>query len=343
MSDQLTREDLPAAYLDCTSELTPVRSTIDDRRGWYGKDLNESHWLFRLDQQATAEIQRAAETIALHPVDQLLRTPQDLELPHCHNLFRQLKNGLTDGIGFCVADRLPVDDYPIETLVEIYWILSQIIGRPVAQKRNGQMIYDVRDTALTYSYGVRGSWTNVELNFHTDNAFGQSPPDFVSLFCKQPAKSGGVSRFCSLYSIHTALEKNHPAALRRLYQPMLFDRQKEHLEGEPAVTLAPFFSWKKNRLRARANPSLVRKGYEVAGVAIEKELEQALAAVDDVSSVPELWYEAPLERGQIQYLNNAEIGHYRSEFIDYDEENRKRHLYRLWHRTDGSVSYDGGV
>ena len=34
-------------------------------------------------------------------------------------------------------------------------------------------------------------------------------------------------------------------------------------------------------------------------------------------------------------------GHYRSAFEDYDEPERKRHLYRLWHREHGSSSYDG--
>ena len=48
-----------------------------------------------------------------------------------------------------------------------------------------------------------------------------------------------------------------------------------------------------------------------------------------------------MQRGQIQYLNNHEVGHYRSAFEDFDEPERKRHLYRLWHRETGSTSYDG--
>ncbi len=37
----------------------------------------------------------------------------------------------------------------------------------------------------------------------------------------------------------------------------------------------------------------------------------------------------------------GEAGHYRSAFEDFDEPERKRHLYRLWHRETGSTSYDG--
>ena len=73
----------------------------------------------------------------------------------------------------------------------------------------------------------------------------------------------------------------------------------------------------------------------------EQSLADALDAIDEVCSAGDLWYEAPLARGQIQYLNNHEIGHYRSAFVDYDDPGRKRHLYRLWHRQAGGSSYDG--
>ena len=33
--------------------------------------------------------------------------------------------------------------------------------------------------------------------------------------------------------------------------------------------------------------------------------------------------EAPLSRGEIQYLNNHELGHYRSDFFDHDDETKK--------------------
>ena len=48
-----------------------------------------------------------------------------------------------------------------------------------------------------------GPATNVELGFHTDNAFGISVPDYVGLMCKYPAKEGGLSRF--LQSPHSSL------------------------------------------------------------------------------------------------------------------------------------------
>ena len=134
---------------------------------------------------------------------------------------------------------------------------------------------------------------------------------------------------------------DYPDELARLYQPVFYDRQKEHRDGAETVCLAPYFSWRNQRLFARANASLIRKGYEVANFDMDSELAAALGAIDEVCAAPDLWFEAPLQRGQIQYLNNHEVGHYRSAFEDFDEPGRKRHLYRLWHREAGTTCYDG--
>ena len=70
-------------------------------------------------------------------------------------------------------------------------------------------------------------------------------------------------------------------------------------------------------------------------------LENALKAIDEVTSSSDLWIEAPWSRGEIQYLINHELGHYRSDFVDHDDETKKRHLFRLWHRAEGNQTYDG--
>lgn len=308
---------------------------------WLAGEITPGDWLVEMPALMRREIDRLAEFISGNPLQLMQRRVDDFDLPACRKTMRKMKTMLDYGSGFAVLDRLPLDDYPIESMVEIYWLLGQCIGRPVAQKWNGEMIYDVHNSGDAFGYGVRGSRTSVELLFHTDNAFAMQVPDYVGLLCQQPAKSGGISRFCSLYSVHQRMRERHPDLLIRLYQPMLFDRQKEHREGAAPVCLAPYFSWRDDRLFARANSSLVRKGYEVAGETIDAQLLDALDAIDEVSSAEDLWFEGPLQRGQFQYLNNHEVGHYRSEFVDFDEPELKRHLYRLWHRDSGSSSYDG--
>jgi len=337
-------------YLDCSHEVSLPVATTDLPQQWLATDVITQNWLHPITDAALAEIHAVAVKLTDDPDSDLTEISRlqlnDFDIPHCKKLFFEIKNSIDNGLGFAVADRLPVDDYPPEVLARVFYILGQAIGNPVEQKHSGQMIYEVKDSGAKFGYGVRGSVTNVELNFHTDNAFGQITPEYVGLFCKHPAKEGGISRFCSLYALHSQIESESQEALKRLYQPMFFDRQKEHAESDPPVTFAPYFSWRtapdgKRKMHARANTSLVRKGYEVAGIEMDNALEHALEVVDETSSQDKFWYEAALEKGQIQYLNNRETGHYRSEFIDHEDQRLKRHLYRLWHRNEGNPAYHG--
>src|SRR5712675_3728062 len=104
------------------------------------------------------------------------------------------------------------------------------ISRPVAQKLDGTLIYDVLDTgqeALPGS-GVRPDKTNTEIRFHNDNAYNHTPPDYVGLVCLRQAQSGGHSRVLSFHTVHNRLLAAHRDHLRRLYQPFWFDRQREY-------------------------------------------------------------------------------------------------------------------
>ena len=204
------------------------------------------------------------------------------------------------------------------------------------------MLYDVTDTGRTFGYGVRGSWTNVELVFHIDNAFGAALPQYVGLMCIRPAREGGTSRFCCLRSVHDRLLERHPRALERLWRPMLFDRQAEHAPGAPRVAWAPVFSFDgAGHLRARTNANIIRKGYDVAGVPMDAETRAAVEALEAAVSDGDLWFESPLERGQLQYLQNQRVAHYRSTFTDGDDPAEKRALVRMWHRDEGLPTYDG--
>jgi len=331
-------------FLDLTHEVVDLPEVIDpsiQRKAWLANDLADKEWVIEMTDQVLAEIDHLIAALKAKPLPLYLRSPDGFELPELRRLYAEVKKNLDEGIGFVVLDKMPIDDHPLDDILGCYWVLGQLLGPTVAQKWDGTMIYDVTDTKQNYSYGVRGSATNVELVFHTDNAFGARVPDYVGLFCKYPAASGGLSRFCSLYAVHERLRQAYPNALRRLYRPMYFDRQAEHEEGAAKTSFAPFFSWREGRLMCRANSSLVRKGYEVTGVAMDDELVSAIEAVDAVTAAGDLWIEAPLLRGQVQYLNNHELGHYRSTFIDSGDPTMKRHLYRLWHRTDGDRTYDG--
>ena len=329
--------------LDLTPN-TPLKmmdQNFSGPKAWITEELSEADWKIKFTKKALEEIRSMTDRISANPLPIHLREPGEFEIPELRRIFSKAKIILDQGCGFCVIERMPMEEIRVEELVGCYWILSQLIGRTVAQKWDGTMIYDVTDTGQSFSYGVRGSYTNVELFFHNDNAFGISLPEYVGLFCKNSALKGGSNRFCSIYSVHNRMLENHPRQLERLYRPMLFDRQKEHADGAAKMTWAPFFYCNEDQLKARVNISLVHKGYKLAKKEMDDELKDALESLAQVFSSPDLWIEDPLERGQLQFLNNLELVHFRSHFNDHEDPACKRHLYRTWHRNSGELSYDG--
>lgn len=330
------------AALDLTREVTVFTGQpIAEDSAWLARDISEADWLISLNAAALEEIRAMAAKIEQQPLPTVLRRIEEFECPELLAAADRARQILDSGCGFTVLDRLPMDEFDIDTMLAVFWVIGEKLGTQVAQKWDGTMLYDVTDTGKKYGYGVRGSATNVELVFHVDNAFGPVVPDYVGLLCKYPAIEGGVSRFCSLYTLHNRLLEDVPHLLERLYQPMFFDRQAEHADGAPKTSWGPFFGWDGERIRSRANVQLVRKGYQVAGQEMDDELAEALEAVERISRSGDLWYEAPIERGQMQYLNNQTLGHYRSEFQDNPDPALKRHLFRTWHRSTGPRTYEG--
>ncbi len=312
-----------------------------DGRAWRAADVDPDHCFLRLDGACRDEIAALAEAMASQNLPVLSRVSERFEMPRLRQVMARAKVLLDTVPGVAVIDALSLDDLDEEEVTAVFWVLGQLLGRPVAQKWDGSLLYHVRDTGRAYGYGVRGSYTNVELPFHVDNAFGKALPDYVGLLCLRPALEGGLSRFCSIHALHQRMHEDHPRLLARLYQPLLWDRQAEHAPGAPKVARAPMFAYDGRRIGARVNTSLVRKGYAVAGEDLDADAADALAALDTLAAEPGLWIEQALARGQVQYLNNRDIVHYRSGFIDHEDPALKRHLIRTWHRGWGGAGYDG--
>jgi alpha-ketoglutarate-dependent taurine dioxygenase len=249
---------------------------------------------------------------------------------------------LRDGPGFVILDRLPLEALEPDTAVKVYWLLAYMVGRPVAQKWTGEMIYSVADlTGKKPGNGIRPDITNAEQNFHNDNSYNLCPPDHVGLLCLRTAKSGGISRVVSLETAHNLMLERHPNLLRRLYRPYRFDRQREHAPDADKTISRPVFALNDDRLASRLSRYLIDQGYELAGERIDGEGAAALDALTAIIDDPALYKEFRFEPGQIQILDNRRLGHKRTAFEDWPEPERKRLLIRLWLRNRGRPFYNG--
>lgn len=313
-------------------------------RSWTRATIVPADWTVPLPDAAVIELLAVRDELRRAPVPTFLLDPRDFALDACRAAMAEVRRVTQSGPMFAVLDRLPMDEVTREEVIDLYWLLSSLLARPVAQKLNGQMFYDVMDTGakLKPGSGIRPTVTNVDLRFHNDNSYNETPPEFVCLLCLHPAMQGGISQVMSVATVHDALQQRHPELMSRLYRPFWYDRHAEHQPGEPTTFAAPMFErGADGTIKARLALSEIHAGYELRGERLDNETASALAAVQSVFDQPELHVELGFEAGQIQYVNNRATGHARTEFADFPEPERRRHLVRLWLRDAGRRGYRG--
>ena len=290
---------------------------------------------------AVDELEQALQRLRRDPLPLLLLSPAQFALSACAAVMTAVNRKLRHSIGLAVIDRIPVERFSADENCALYWLLGSLLGRPVAQKWDGTMIYDVRDTGKALEYGVRRSVTNLELQFHTDAPWLALPPERVGLLCLRPAREGGVSQVVSLATVHNELRRRHPDLLPRLYRPFPWDRQAEHAPGDDKVAWQPVFHSAGRDLVARYNETLIGNAETLTGAPLDREGREALAGMRAIADSPELRVEFTIETGQIQYLNNLWVAHSRTTFKDAEEPHLKRHLIRLWSRDEGRRTFHG--
>lgn len=308
---------------------------------WTRDVLQPDDGVVAIPDDCLAELDAITRLLKDNPLPTLALRPEDFELPACRTMIANVTDILQRGVGFAILDRLPTNRYSREEAEPLYWLLASMVARPVAQKWDGAMIYDVHDSGLKPGGGVRPDITNVEQNFHTDNSYNFCPPDYVCLFCVQTAKEGGVNRIVSFPAAHNEMRKRHPDLLARLYRPYIFDRQREHAPDAPLTLTHPIFENNDGALLGRLSHFQVINGYKLAGEPMDPEGAAALNALEEIMNDPAMWKDFYFEPGQIQIVDNRRCGHKRTAFLDHPEPNRKRRLIRLWLRNSGRPFYNG--
>jgi hypothetical protein len=309
---------------------------------WARRDVRPEDYLVELPAACLDEIRRTVDEIRAYPLPTILRGPDDFAMPACRREMARVREMLDRGRRFSIVDRLPVAEMDGDEATTIYWLLSSMASRPVAQKLDGTMIYDVLDTgqqALPGS-GVRPDKTNTEIRFHNDNAYNHTPPDYVGLLCLRQAQEGGHSRVISFHTVHNRLLAAYRDQLLRLYQPFWFDRQREYRPGEEPIFAAPVFEG-TGELQARFSVHQINGGYVLSGEPLDREGEKSLAAMLEIFDDDGLSIDFDLEPGQVQFVHNRALGHSRTAFADHPDPDRKRHLVRLWMRDQGHRAYPG--
>lgn len=305
---------------------------------WKKSGLTREAGFVKISEGCAAEIARLAADLRNnpHPIEAL--RPEDFDLPACRSMMAEVKRELVEGVGFAVIDRLDIEAIGRDQARAVYWLLCAMVERPVAQKWNGAMYYDVADRGKR---SMRAVNTRDEIVYHTDNSFNVCPPNYVGLLCLQKAKSGGMSKIVNFAAAHNEMRRRHPELLARAYLPYVFDRQHEHAPDEERIIRRPIFENHDGRMVGRVSSFHIRTGHALAGEPLDPEGEAAMEAIESIMNEDGMAHEFWFEQGQIQIIDNRRLGHKRTAFEDWDEPEKKRCLMRLWLRDGYRPFYNG--
>jgi hypothetical protein len=233
---------------------------------------------------------------------------------------------LSDGPGVAVLTGFPVMRYPTEQNRALWWLLAQVLGRPVSQSYRGDVIGDVADlgTGISGATG-RGYTSNAELSFHADAA------DVTGLFYLRTARSGGINRICSARAVHDEIARRRPDLLALLYQPLPWSWQGNQPAGSAPWYELPVFGRLHDEVScAYVRTNLLRARHNAGAPPLSDAQREAVELVAAVAAEPGMWVERAFGPGTMFLTNNHRVLHLRTAFEDWPEPERRRHLLRVW-------------
>ena len=116
--------------------MTPIEC---DRAPGSGDHVRPEDYRVELSAACHDEIRRAVDEIRAYPLPTIVLRPDDFAMPACREQMARVRRILDHGVRFAIVDRLPIAEMDAGEATAIYWILSSMISRPVAQKLDGTL------------------------------------------------------------------------------------------------------------------------------------------------------------------------------------------------------------
>ncbi|MCA3188494.1 MULTISPECIES: TauD/TfdA family dioxygenase [unclassified Cupriavidus] len=304
-------------------------------QAWRAADAQrDTSWILRLTDANVASFDHAlahARSVGKAPLDM---TRDDFPLDEGARQALARAVDLTQGRwGMCLVKGFPVDRWSEDDTRLAYWGMGLHMGVARTQNRASDFMNDVRDVGAAYkTTNGRGYNTNAGLDFHTDSG------DIVGLICRRAAKSGGESKVVSSIALRDAVAQRRPDLIPVLQQPFYYSYQGAQDPSQPPYYPLPILGSHPTAFAFRINRKNVvaaQRDFDDVPRLTQAQID-ALDLLDTLLTDPELCFAMQLEQGDMQLLNNYVTVHSRTNFEDYEEFDRKRHLLRLWLAVPGS-------
>ena len=307
--------------------LNMPQKLIEGHSAWYGRDLISSiDWIKLFSKSDKLELDAAMKSIKEKKIEIAEIKKTDFILPSLSQKFDLIQKELLEGKGFALLRGLDVDKYDIEENAIIYAGIGAHFGHTLPQNAKGHVIGHIKDVGLDHKDpNVRIYQTNVRQTYHTDSC------DLVFLLCLKTAKSGGLSSIVSSVTVFNEMFKERPDLAEALFAPIETDRRGEIPRGQLSYYRMPIFNWYGGRLSTLYTRRYIESARRFSAVPALTEIQtQALNMFDQLANDSSINLNMEFKPGDIQILHNHQILHDRTDFEDWPDEERKRHLLRLW-------------
>lgn len=310
-------------------------------KSWMARDLeNTDRWIHALTSEEIADIDSALAAAKRDGLSFDTLTRENFHLKVLPSTLKVTLDKLENDLGLFVLRGLPARNYPKDDLRLIYWGIGLHLGRPVSQSSKGDVLGDVKNFGEKVATATgRGYMSKEQLGFHTDTA------DVVCLFVLQTPKSGGLSKFCSSVAIRDEIAEKRPDLFEVLQQPFYWSWKGQEAPGEPKYYPQPVYSFRDGKFSSRYIKTHIlsaQKEFPEAPRLTEAQKE-AMGMIDTLANDPRFHYSMMFEPGDLQFMNNHVTYHARTEFEDFAEEERRRHLLRMWLAVPNSRPLDPGM
>ena len=296
---------------------------------WTGPEMaGRTDWIHEVSQTEVAEIEAAVAAVRARGLDILAVRQADFPLPTLGPVMADIREQLVNGAGVNLMRGLPVERWTLEDAALAYWGLGAHLGDAVSQNPDGHVLGHVKDIGGDFhDMNARAGYqSRARLPFHTDLG-----ADLVGLLCLKPAKSGGLSSVTSASAVHNAMLERRPDLLRLLAEPIHRDRRGEYIEGKAPTYEAPVFCYHAGYMTVTFVRRFVESASRHPGVpAVTPALIEAMDLLEELAESDALRLDMDFQAGDIQWINNLITFHSRTDFEDWAEPARRRHLLRLW-------------
>ncbi|CAK7903759.1 hypothetical protein CAAN1_09S00914 [[Candida] anglica] len=295
---------------------------------WSGSDLEKTpeKYLYILSEEDKEELDVAIKSFDQSGQELDKVVSETFPLPKLGPRLESFANDIYNGIGLKLVRGLDVDKYTERQRVIAYLGISSYVGDIRDAQGINRALIHIKSIAHVPKEKrapivVSQQTTDAQM-FHNDVGL-----DIVSLFVLDLPKTGGESLITSSYTIYNELAKTRPELISLLADEDEFDWPTKPKEGGSLIHYVDnkYISYFSTRVfigfgdlpRDERFPPLNDKQKDAFGAFHWVGYKHSLSI--------------PIEKGDIEYVNNLYLQHSRHGFVE--DKDHRRHVARLWLRN----------